>query len=218
MEVPEGLESINNLTSIIRNYIEHGRLILVNVWLGFTILWARRVMWTSGHKCERLSHVYTITIRWTCELPNRAIVHPFALRLRLVMPQIQWEVESSVSRQLIRTRHYSRRSRFHDVTKSGPEEFVNLQDLLVQSSKWFGISSEQFISPGTSMSGKFVQFSSEHRGQVYPFGSFSSVHSDQFMNFSGPGHNAQCYAIRNLHRPRGIHDWLEISWVDRWGY
>ena len=40
----------------------------------------------------------------------------------------------------------------------GLEEFVNLQGLL--SSKWFGISSVQFSSLVTGLSGKFVQFSS----------------------------------------------------------
>ena len=42
----------------------------------------------------------------------------------------------------------------------GPEGFVSLQGLLVQTSKWFGISSVQFSSLVTSLAGKFVQFSS----------------------------------------------------------
>ena len=69
---------------------------------------------------------------------------------------------------------------------SGPEEFVNLQFLLVQSSKSFGISSVQFSSQVARLSGKLVQFSSGQWGQVPPFSSFSSVHSDQFTKSSGP--------------------------------
>ena len=60
---------------------------------------------------------------------------------------------------------------------------MNLQGLLVQSSKWFGISSVQFSFLATSFSGKFVQFSSGHGGQVHPF---SSEHSVQFTSSSGP--------------------------------
>ena len=52
-----------------------------------------------------------------------------------------------------------------EVVWAGPEEFVNLQGLLVQRSKWFGVSSVQISSPVTSLSGKFVQFSSGHGGQ-----------------------------------------------------
>ena len=58
----------------------------------------------------------------------------------------------------------------------GPEEFANLQGLLVQSSNFFGVSSVQFRSLGTSLTGKFGQFSSGYRGQVPPYSSFSSVH------------------------------------------
>ena len=70
---------------------------------------------------------------------------------------------------------------FHFVIlHSGPEEFVNLRGPLVQSSKWFGISSVQFSSLVTSLSGKFVQFSSGHGDQVPPFSSvqfrLGSVH------------------------------------------
>ena len=50
-----------------------------------------------------------------------------------------------------------------------PEEFVNLQSLLVQSSKWFGISSEQFSTLVASLLGEFVQFSSGHGELVLPF-------------------------------------------------
>ena len=39
-----------------------------------------------------------------------------------------------------------------------PEEFVNLRGLVIQSSNLFGISSVQFSSLGTSLSGKCVQF------------------------------------------------------------
>ena len=46
----------------------------------------------------------------------------------------------------------------------GPEEFVNLQGHLLQSSNWFCISSVQFSSPSTNLFGKFVQFSSGYRG------------------------------------------------------
>ena len=67
----------------------------------------------------------------------------------------------------------------------GPEEFVNLQGLLVQSSKWFRISSAQFSSLVTSLPGQFVQFILGHRGQVPPFSSFSSVHLVQITNSSG---------------------------------
>ena len=56
---------------------------------------------------------------------------------------------------------------------------ADLQGLLVQSSNWFGISSVQFSSVGTSLSGKFFQFSSGHRNQMLPFSSFSSVHPVQ---------------------------------------
>ena len=66
------------------------------------------------------------------------------------------------------------------------QEFANLQGFLIQSSNWFGISSVQFSSLGTSLSEKFVQFSSGDRGQVPPFSSFSPVHSVQFMNSSDP--------------------------------
>ena len=48
---------------------------------------------------------------------------------------------------------------------------MNLQGLLIQSSNLFSISSVQFSSLGTCLSGKFVQFSSWQRGQVPPFSS-----------------------------------------------
>ena len=80
----------------------------------------------------------------------------------------------------------------------GPEEFVNLRGLLVQSSSLLGISSVQFSSLGTSLSGKFVQFSSGHRGQVPQFRSFSSVHLVQFTNSSGPARNVP----KTLDRPK----------------
>ena len=67
--------------------------------------------------------------------------------------------------------------------RPGPEQFVNLQGLLVQSSKMFGISSVQFGSLVTSLSGKLVQFSQGHGSQLPPF---SSVHSFHFTNSSGP--------------------------------
>ena len=67
-----------------------------------------------------------------------------------------------------------------------PEEFVNLQGLLVESSKWFGISSVQFSSLVASYSGKLVQFSWGHGGQVPPFSSLTSVHLVKFTNSSGP--------------------------------
>ena len=70
---------------------------------------------------------------------------------------------------------------------AGPKEIVSLRDLPVQSSNWFGISLVQFSSIGTNLPGKFVQFSSRHRGQVPPFSLFSPVHSVQFTNSSGPG-------------------------------
>ena len=77
------------------------------------------------------------------------------------------------------------RSRALDLLSSyeaGPEEVVNLRGLLVQSSKWFGIKSVQFSSLVTSLSGKFVRFSSGHGDQVPPFSlvqfRLSSVHLD----------------------------------------
>ena len=75
---------------------------------------------------------------------------------------------------------------------AGPAEFVNLQGLLVQSSKWFGISSVQFGFLVTSLSRKLIQFSSGHGGQVSPF---SSVHS-----------------FHELFRP-----WLGLTWLARFG-
>ena len=63
----------------------------------------------------------------------------------------------------------------------GLENFAKLQDLLVPSSHWLGISSTQLASLGTSLSGKFVQFSSVYRNQVRLFSSFSSF---QFIQFS----------------------------------
>ena len=63
-------------------------------------------------------------------------------------------------------------------------EFMNLQGLLVRSSNWFAISSVEISSLGTSLSGKFVQFSSGHWCQEPPFSSFSSV---RFTYSSGPG-------------------------------
>ena len=65
---------------------------------------------------------------------------------------------------------------------AGPEGFVSLRGLLVQSSNLFGISSVHFSSLDTYLSGKFVQFSSGHRGKR-----LSSVRSVQFVNSSGPG-------------------------------
>ena len=74
----------------------------------------------------------------------------------------------------------------HAVQGAGPEEFVNLPGLLVQSLKRFGISSVQFSSQVTSLPGKFVQFSSWHGGQVPTFSPFSSGHSVHSTNSSGP--------------------------------
>ena len=65
---------------------------------------------------------------------------------------------------------------------SRPEEFVNLQGLPIQSSN--GFASEQYLKFNSlviSLTGKFVQFSLGHGGQVPPS---SSVHSFQFTNFS----------------------------------
>ena len=60
---------------------------------------------------------------------------------------------------------------------------MNLQGLLVQSPKWFDISSVQLSSLVTSLSVKFVQFSSGQGGggQVPPLHLFSSV---RFTNSS----------------------------------
>ena len=76
---------------------------------------------------------------------------------------------------------------FHLYVKRHPQTSwpgpVNEQDLIVQSSNWFGISSVYFSSLGTNLSRKFVQFSSGHLGKVSPI---SSVHSVRFTNSSGP--------------------------------
>ena len=42
---------------------------------------------------------------------------------------------------------------------------MNLQGILDRSSKWFDVSSVQIITLVTSLSGKFVQFSSGREGQ-----------------------------------------------------
>ena len=55
-------------------------------------------------------------------------------------------------------------------------------------------SSVQFSSPGWSGRQKFVQFSSWHGRKASPFSSFSSVHSVQFTNSSGPA----CHVIRKF--------------------
>ena len=57
------------------------------------------------------------------------------------------------------------------MTQSGPEEFMNLQGLLVQSSKWFGISSVQFSSPAWSDQLPFSSVQFWARGQVPQFSS-----------------------------------------------
>ena len=44
-----------------------------------------------------------------------------------------------------------RNDKVGEAADQGPEEFVNYQGLLVQSSKWFGISSVQFRSLITSL-------------------------------------------------------------------
>ena len=61
----------------------------------------------------------------------------------------------------------------YELKLPGPEEFVNLQSVLVQISKWFGISSAQFSYLVIGLSGKFVQFSSGNGGQVPPSSPFS---------------------------------------------
>ena len=55
--------------------------------------------------------------------------------------------------------------------RSGPEDFGNLQGLLVQSSNWFGISSVQFFSSKVQTGMASVHYSSV----VCPECSFSSV-------------------------------------------
>ena len=76
--------------------------------------------------------------------------------------------------------------RVASMSDSGSAEFASLQRRLVQNSSWFGISSIQFSSLFTTLFGKFIQFSSGHRGEMPPFSSFSSVHSVLFTNSSGP--------------------------------
>ena len=64
-----------------------------------------------------------------------------------------------------------------------------LQGLLVQSSKWFGISLVQFSSLLTSLTGKCIHFSSGRGGQVPPFSSVHSVYftwlESAFISFQG---------------------------------
>ena len=79
--------------------------------------------------------------------------------------------------------------------REGQEEFVNLQGLLVHSSKSFGISSVQFSSLVTRLSGKFIQFSSGHRSQMPSFSRFSSFSS-----------------VQKLLRP-----WFGLTWLSRFG-
>ena len=77
---------------------------------------------------------------------------------------------------------------------AGPEEFVSLQSLLVQSSKLFGASSMQISFLVTSLSGKFVQFS-------WARGTSDSVLFVQFSSFS---------SFHELFRP-----WLGLTWLAR---
>ena len=74
-----------------------------------------------------------------------------------------------------RERGWMEERRFLGRLDAGPEKFVNLQGLLVQSSSLFGINLVQFNSQGTSLSGKFVQFISGHRGQMPPFRSVQFI-------------------------------------------
>ena len=65
---------------------------------------------------------------------------------------------------------------------SGPEEFVNLQGLFVQSAKWFGFNSVQFSSPVT-----ICLESSFSSVRCMEAKNLHSVHSVQFTNSSDPG-------------------------------
>ena len=67
-----------------------------------------------------------------------------SLRLRLIYSAVARSIKDILSK--------GRQS-------SGPEEFVNLRSHFLQSSNFFGISSVQFSSLGTRLSGKFIQFS-----------------------------------------------------------
>ena len=69
----------------------------------------------------------------------------------------------------------------------GPEEFVNFLGLVVQSSKWFRISSVQFSSIVTRLPGKFVQFSSWGSSNFKKFSKFSS----KFSQFSSVRRSVQ---------------------------
>ena len=73
--------------------------------------------------------------------------------------------------------HVNGNRNIYNICMPGPEEFVNLLCLLVQSSNYFAISSIQFSSLDTSLSGNFAQFSSGSRGQMSSLG---SVQSTQF--------------------------------------
>ena len=64
------------------------------------------------------------------------------------------------------------------MTRTEPEDFVNLQGLLVQSSKWLGISSVQLSSLVTNLPETFVQFSAGHGTEC-----LRSVRSAQFIQF-----------------------------------
>ena len=82
-----------------------------------------------------------------------------------------------------------------DYSPPGPEEFVNLQGHIVQSSNWFGISSVQFSSLVTSLESS----SSSFRG----FGSSAPVQFAEFSPFS---------SVHELFRP-----WLGLTWLARLG-
>ena len=81
-----------------------------------------------------------------------------------------------------------------------------LEGLLVQIPNWFGTSSVKFSSLSTSFSGKFIQFSFGHWGQMLLFSFFSSVHSVEVTNSSGPA----------CHKPqsdRFLYGWMFIHCI-----
>ena len=111
---------------------------------------------------------------------------------------------------------------------------MNLQGLLVQSSKWFGISSVQFSSLVTIFSGKFssvqfpshhfawkVQFSSVHGRSQNLKSSISSVQSSsasvQFdVQFSGTPNGAEFGVLLGNPRRVPVRDATFLYFLSLW--
>ena len=162
--------------------------------------------------CSKQPHHQGHTSSWTCKVQSSRFNHS---KFKVVWHQFS-SLGTSLSGSLFSAVQVTGTKCLHSVqfiplnSQALPDltriDLTDLQSHLVQSPNWFGINSVQFSSLGTSFSGKIMQFSLGHWGQVLLFGLFSLVHSVAFTNSSGPAY----------HKPqsdRFLYGWMFIHCI-----